>query len=56
MNVKMKNKRGEYVPAIPLPYYAWKKKCFCGKSFWFEKNYEAHYALEHIINGTYPIT
>ena len=45
------NKRGEWYPAIPIPYYGFRKVCSCGKKFWFEKNYEAHYALEHIIRG-----
>ena len=42
------NKKGQWVRAVPLPYYGLlKKKCECGKSFWKEKNYEAHYELEH---------
>jgi hypothetical protein len=45
----MENKRGEQVPAIPLPLYGLKKGCSCGASFWFERNYEAHYALTHIV-------
>jgi hypothetical protein len=45
----MENKRGEWVPAIPLPLYGLKKGCSCGASFWFERNYEAHYALTHIV-------
>lgn len=49
------NKRGEWYPAIPLPYYGVKKQCKCGESFWKEKNYEAHYALEHIILGNKPL-
>jgi hypothetical protein len=45
----MENRRGEQVPAIPLPLYGLKKGCSCGASFWFERNYEAHYALTHIV-------
>ncbi len=50
MNKNMtENKRCEYVPSIPLPYYGIKKKCECGEKFWTEKGYRAHYALEHIL-------
>lgn len=46
---QVKNNRGEYVPAIPLPYYGLKKKCECGETFWTEIRYEEHYALKHIL-------
>lgn len=49
------NKRGEDVPLIPIPFYGLKKMCCCGKKFWKEKNYEAHYSLEHIIRGNKPL-
>lgn len=45
------NKRGEWVPLIPIPFYGVKKMCQCGEKFWFKENYEAHYALKHIIRG-----
>lgn len=48
---QMQNSRGEWVPSIPLPFYGIKHKCSCGKSFWRERNYEAHYALIHIVLG-----
>ena len=47
---QVKNERDEWVPAIPYPYFlAIRKRCDCGKKFWFYRNYEAHYALEHIL-------
>ena len=42
------NKKGEWVPAIPEPYYGIRKMCGCGKSFWTLEGYQAHYALKHI--------
>lgn len=48
---QMMNTRREWVPAIPLPFYGIRKKCSCGKKFWRQKNYEAHYALVHIVLG-----
>lgn len=48
-DIATKNKRGEYVPAIPCPYYGIKNRCECGKKFWTVKGYEEHYALEHIL-------
>ena len=45
-----KNKRGEFVPSIPLPFYHLIfKECECGKKFLTEKAYREHYALEHIL-------
>lgn len=52
---KMQNKRGEWVPSIPLPFYGLKKRCGCGATFWRESNYNAHYALEHIVTGVKPL-
>lgn len=49
METQTQNKTGEWTQAIPLPYYGIKKTCLCGDSFWKEKNYEAHYALEHTL-------
>lgn len=48
-NVQGQNSRGEWIPAIPLPFYGLRKICECGDKFWYEKNYRAHYALEHIL-------
>ena len=51
-NVQVQNKRGEWVPAIPEPYYLFfgRYKCDCHKIFWSEKRYREHYALEHILS------
>ena len=49
MEAQTKNKKGQWVPAIPLPYYGHRKMCMCGRKFWFMENYEAHYALKHIL-------
>ena len=51
MKTTTQNKKGQWVPAIPLPYYGLKKECGCGKSFWKEENYEKHYLYEHIWKG-----
>ncbi len=48
-SMQVKNSRGEYVPAIPLPYYGLRRMCECRKKFWTQKGYESHYALEHIL-------
>lgn len=46
----MQNKRGEWVPAIPEPYYAFfVHTCDCGKGFWSRERYEEHYAYKHIL-------
>lgn len=48
-----RNSRGEWVPAIPCPWYlGFRKKCECGRKFWTFESYEAHYALRHIL---YPL-
>jgi hypothetical protein len=49
--VSTQNDRGEWVPAIPLPWFiGWSKvRCHCGASFWSAKAYRGHYALEHIL-------
>ncbi len=43
------NGRGQWIPAIPLPFYGLKKGCWCGRKFWTEEGYRAHYALKHIL-------
>lgn len=53
--VTMENRRGEQVPAIPLPLFGLKKQCSCGQSFWKLRNYEAHYAHKHIVLGEQPL-
>lgn len=49
-NVQTKNRFGEYVTAIPEPYYAgFIKICFCGHIFITKRHYQGHYSLEHIL-------
>ena len=44
------NRRGEWVPAIPLPLYARGRKwCHCGEGFWTARGYRGHYALVHVL-------
>lgn len=43
------NSRGEWVPAIPLPYIGIRNKCHCGKKFWTLERYREHYALHHVL-------
>lgn len=43
------NARGEWVPAIPLPFFGVRKRCSCGAKFWTSLGYRAHYALQHIL-------
>lgn len=38
---------GLWRAAVPLPFYGFKKKCQCGKSFWKSRNYESHYVEAH---------
>lgn len=49
--ISCKNKKGEYVPAIPEPYYLLfgRVKCNCGQKFRNKKEYRGHFALEHIL-------
>jgi len=51
VKITTENKKGEFVPAIPLPFYGLRKMCHCGKKFWTEERYEEHYALHHILRG-----
>jgi hypothetical protein len=43
------NDRGDWVPAIPLPFYGLRKRCDCGQRFWTAAGYRGHYALVHIL-------
>jgi hypothetical protein len=43
------NARGEWVPAIPLPFFGVRKRCECGRSFWTMDGYRGHYALRHVL-------
>jgi hypothetical protein len=49
--VTTRNARGEWVPAIPVPFYGLRKHCECGRKFWRTVSYRAHYALVHILEG-----
>ena len=49
--IQMQNKRGEWVPAIPEPFYGLRHVCACGRKFWKKENYRAHYAYTHIVMG-----
>lgn len=53
-SVQTKNKYGEWVPAIPLPYYGAfnSRKCQCGHKFYSDEKYRGHYALKHILGET----
>jgi hypothetical protein len=51
MSAQTQNKRGEWVPAIPLPLFGIRKRCQCGKRFWTLGGYRAHYAYVHIWAG-----
>lgn len=60
MTTSTQNKEGKWVPAIPEPYYGFKKKCthfgnvdsldWCDEKFWTYEGYRGHYALKHILN------
>lgn len=43
------NKRGDWVPSIPVPFYGRRKHCRCGRRFWTEQRYREHYAYAHIL-------
>jgi hypothetical protein len=47
------NQAGEWVPAIPLPWYGpfGMLGCACEKTFWRKERYREHYAYEHIYLG-----
>ena len=50
-NTQCKNKRGEWVTCIEVPYFLiFRKRCRCGRKFWTMKGYKEHYALTHILN------
>lgn len=49
MTVTTHNGRGQWVPAIPLPYFGIRKRCHCGRRFWTIDGYRSHYALAHIL-------
>lgn len=40
-----------WLPAIPMPMLGLRQGCSCGRRFWTRRGYEAHYALEHILES-----
>lgn len=49
---QVQNKRGEWVPAIPVPLFEWLHLRRCGecrKAYFTMAGYRGHYALEHIL-------
>ena len=48
-SVSTQNRRGEWVPAIPMPFFGLRKRCSCGAKFWTLVGYEGHYARDHIL-------
>ena len=57
MVLRRQNKNGEWIPAIPLPYY-WLgtkgcKRADCKKKFFTLRGYQGHYALVHIVGHDY---
>jgi hypothetical protein len=53
-NVQARNSRGEWVPAIPFPFFGTgifktTSRCDCGEVFKTEEQYRGHYALVHIL-------
>lgn len=49
-SVTMRLASGARVPAIPLPLFGFRKRCYCGRKFWTLEGYRGHYALVHILN------
>jgi len=49
-NTQMQNKLGEWVPAIPMPFLGFRRKCECGAKFWTLDGYRGHYALKHVLD------
>lgn len=47
----MQNERGEWVPAIPEPYFLafGRVRCDCGETRWSKRSYREHYALAHVL-------
>jgi len=51
--VQTQNKRGQWVPSIPLPLFTWphRFRCTCKRTFWTMRGYRGHYAVAHILDG-----
>jgi hypothetical protein len=56
VSISARNDRGEWVPAVPLPFFAWPmKRCgTCRRRFWTTSGYQGHYALVHILALSSP--
>lgn len=46
---RTQNRTGDWVPAIPLPFFWLYRRCTCGRRFWTMEGYRGHYALVHIL-------
>jgi hypothetical protein len=42
---------GKWFPAIPLPFFGWRKQCECGHKFWRLAAYQRHWQIEHSTLG-----
>jgi hypothetical protein len=51
MDVQVRNPKGEWVPAVPMPIFLWfgRCQCHCGKKRWTRVSYMEHYAYAHIL-------
>jgi hypothetical protein len=52
--VATQNYHGEWVPAIPGPFFGVRKVCRCGRKFWTMEGYEGHYAYAHVLGMVPP--
>jgi hypothetical protein len=52
MKISAQNNRGQWVPAIPEPFFLnfGRVRCDCGSTFWGRERYRAHYAYAHILD------
>ena len=51
---RTQNERGEWMPAIPEPYFLvfGRARCDCGAKFRNRRRYREHYAFAHILGLT----
>lgn len=51
--VRVRNRRGEWVPAVPHPVTSgilgWARCGDCGRAFWTTRGYRGHFALVHVL-------
>lgn len=52
---QVQNENGDWVEAVPLPFYLGNNRCRCkcGRRFPDEETYRGHYALAHILHTPY---